>query len=55
MVWAVSVIPFQEIKEISYTEKEKASSPSFKGNVKLLSIFLLGDLYYNCTKTILMQ
>jgi len=55
MVWAVSVIPFEKLKEISYTEKEKATSPNFMGNLKLLSIYLLCDLYYNCSITILIQ
>lgn len=33
MVWAVSVIPLKKLTEISYIEKEKATSPNFKGNL----------------------
>lgn len=46
MVWAVSVIPFEKLTEISYTKNNKANSPNLKGNLNYSAFFFV-CVYFN--------
>lgn len=47
MVWAVSVIPFEKLTEISYTKNNKANSPNLKGNLNYSAFFFFVCVYFN--------